>query len=131
MMTRDEEIRLNQFKRHINKGLIFFDQLESFYQTVEVLNNDDIFARSANTIRLKYLNRHYLLELTFNEASGLGQIVVYKSEEGTEFWPDPKFIRKEECLIFFDMPGNIILGGGRPHPYPDRAAEDIIREITK
>lgn len=130
-MTPQEQQRLRQHQNYIQKGQVFFDRLIAYYEKEPLLNSTDIFDRTLSTIRLKYLNRQFLLELIYNEENGYGQILVFKSEEGTEFWPTPKFIKKPESQIFFDNPGNVYISRMVAHMYPDNSAEDIIREISK
>lgn len=130
-MTPQEQNRLRQHKNYIEKGQVFFDRLIAYYTQEALLNSTDIFDRTESTIRLKYLNRHFLLELSYNEQNGFGQIRVFESELGTEFWDNPKFIPKPTSLIFYDSPGNVFISRMVGHSDPDNSAEDLIKEITK
>jgi len=130
-MTPQEQNRLRQHQNYIQKGQVFFDRLIAYYGQEPLLVSTDIFERTTDTIRLKYLNRHFLLELSYNEENGYGQIRVFESELGTEFWTNPKFISKPTSLIFYDSPGNVFISRIVGHSDPDNSAEDIIKEITK
>lgn len=130
-MTPQEQYRLKQHQTYIQKGQVFFDRLVAYYEQEPLLVATDIFDRTESTVRLKYLNRHYLLELCYNEENSFGQIRVFESELGTEFWINPKFILKPTSLIFYDSPGNVFISSMVGHRDPENSAEDLIREITK
>ena len=129
-MELNEEKRLLQLKKYENIGQQFFDQIIEYYNNEEVLDNNDIIERKNTTLRFKYARRQYLLELSYNNKNGYGQILVYTARKGTEFWDNPEFIIKENSQIFFDISGNIYFNS-IAHQYPNKCAGDIIKETTK
>jgi len=131
-MTVKELQRLETFNESIEKGKRFFIQLQKYYESEEILNFEDFIIIKENIVKINYLNKPYILELTHNEDLNLGQIIVYESEIGTHFMPEPKFKRKEKSLIYYDYPGNIFIGNDKAtHLNPSKSAESIIREVTK
>ncbi|WP_405567131.1 hypothetical protein [Polaribacter sp. Asnod6-C07] len=132
-MTHQEEYRINTFKKNIENGKRIFNQLLNYFHKEEVLNTEDIaYYKDEIIIKLIYLNRPYLLELTYNENLKLGQVLVYETETGTHFLPEPKFKLKATSEIYFDEPGNIFIGNSTSAvPVPSKAAELIILEVCK
>ena len=131
-MTISEENRIENFKTYIENGKLFFNQLFTYYTNEYVLNIEDITQFKDNVIKLIYLYKPYLLELTYNEKLNLGQILVYDCEMRTHFLPEPKFKLKKVSQIYFDYPGNLYINSTTiAHQMPSRSAEDIIREICK
>ncbi len=131
-MKQTEIVRLTHYKNFEEKGQSFFTQLFSYYANEPLLNLDDAYERTETTMKLKYLRKQYILELTYNEEYRLGQICVYHMKVETQFWTLPEFIKKESCIILYDHAGNMFTGENRTtSAYPDNCAEEIISEITK
>ena len=131
-MTPTEEDRIVNFKTHIEVGKKIFQIIKDYYTNEYELNSLDTVEFSENVLMIKYLYRPYLIEIFYNEELKLGQLIIYESEIGTHFLPEPKFKLKDKSKLFFDYVGNLYINNSQvAHPYPKRAGEDIIREITK
>ncbi|GEP52769.1 hypothetical protein FNO01nite_34410 [Flavobacterium noncentrifugens] len=131
-MTQEEENRIDNYRISIEKGKLFFKQITDYYANAYVLNETDAVEFSENILKIIYLYKPYLIEITYNEELDLGQFNIYESEIGTHFMPEPKYKLKENSSIFFDFIGNVFIGDPKSaHSTPRRAAEQIIREICK
>jgi len=130
-MSIEEQRRLMLIKEHQIVADDIFKMLERYFQNEKLLDSKDIFRKDNETIRLRYDNRLYLIEATYNKNEGYGQLVVFKADRGEEFNPEPNFIPKNNSLIFFDKLGNISIGNMVSHPNPENCAEDLINEIKK